>query len=89
VTTSFALGVRDDGSEDLQQRKIDQVLPGEAAREGHLRIVDESGEDYLCPSDLFVVLRLPAAVARRLMSASPKNATKQGSPKLRLRASRA
>jgi hypothetical protein len=89
-TSSFALCVREDGAEDLEQRKIYQVLPDrEAAREGHLRIVDESGEDYLYPSDLFVMLRLPAAVARRLMSASPQNASKQGSPKLRLRASRA
>jgi hypothetical protein len=55
-TSSFALCVRDDGSEDLEQRKIYQVLPDrEAAREGHLRIVDESGEDYLYPSDLFVM----------------------------------
>jgi hypothetical protein len=90
TSSSFALCVRDDGSEDLEQRKIYQVLPDrEAAREGHLRIVDESGEDYLYPSDLFVVLRLPAAVARRLMSATPQRTSKQGSPKLRLRASRA
>jgi hypothetical protein len=89
-TSSFALCVRDDGSEDLEQRKLYQVLPDrEAAREGYLRIVDESGEDYLYPSELFVALRLPAAIARRLMSASQENPRKQGSPKLRLRASRA
>ena len=31
-----------------------------------LHVVDESGEDYVDPSDLFVPVRLPAAVVRRL-----------------------
>lgn len=89
-TSSFALCVRDDGSEDLEQRKLYQVLPDRAgAREGYLRIVDESGEDYLYPSELFVALRLPAAIARRLMSASRQNAPTRGSGKVRLRTNRA
>ena len=70
-TSSFALCIRGDGSEDLEQRKLYQVLPDRAAaREGYLRVVDESGEDYLYPSQLFVALRLPAAIARRLKAAS-------------------
>src|SRR2546425_2317283 len=82
-TSSFALCVRDDGSEDLEQRKLYQVLPDRAAaREGYLRIVDESGEDYLYPSELFVALRLPAAIARRLMSTSRPSTRR--SAKLRL-----
>ncbi len=53
--------------EDLEARKLYQILPDrEAAREGYIRIVDESGEDYIYPSDLFVPVRLPAAVVRRL-----------------------
>lgn len=89
-TSSFALCVRDDGAEDLEQRKLYQVVPDrEAAREGYLRVVDESGEDYLYPSELFVPLRLPAAIARRLMLPSrPTNATRS-SAKLRLRTNRA
>lgn len=89
-TSSFALCVRDDGSEDLEQRKLYQVLPDRAAaREGYLRVVDESGEDYLYPSELFVAVKLPAVIARRLMLASrPTNATR-GSAKLRLRTNRA
>lgn len=64
---SFALCVEDGGSEDLEPRKIYQVLADrEAAREGYIRIVDESGEDYIYPSELFVAIRLPAAVLRRL-----------------------
>jgi hypothetical protein len=53
--------------EDLEARKLYQILPDrEAAREGYIRIVDESGEDYVYPSDLFVPVRLPAGVVRRL-----------------------
>ena len=67
TTDSFALCVEGGGSEDLEARKLYQVLPArEAAREGYIRIVDESGEDYIYPSDLFVPVRLPAAVVRRL-----------------------
>ena len=64
---SFALCVEDGGMEDLEARKVYQVLPDrEAGREGYLRVVDESGEDYIYPSGLFVPVRLPAAVVRRL-----------------------
>lgn len=45
----------------LQARKVYRVLEDSKA-EGHglLRIVDESGEDYLFPADLFVPIELPA-----------------------------
>ena len=63
---SFALCVDDGGMEDLETRKVYQLLPDrEAAREGYVRVVDESGEDYMYPSDLFVPVKLPAAVVRR------------------------
>lgn len=66
---SFALCVEDGGMEDLEARKVYQVLPDrEANREGYVRVIDESGEDYIYPSDLFVAVKLPAAVARRLGS---------------------
>ena len=67
ASSSFALCVEDGGMEDLEARKLYQILPDrEAAREGYIRVVDESGEDYIYPSDLFVPVRLPAAVVRRL-----------------------
>jgi hypothetical protein len=66
TTGSFALCVDDGGMEDLEARKVYQVLPDrEAKREGHVRVIDESGEDYVYPSDLFVPVKLPAAVVRR------------------------
>jgi hypothetical protein len=67
ASSSFALCVEDGGMEDLEARKLYQILPDrDAAREGYIRVVDESGEDYIYPSDLFVPVRLPAAVVRRL-----------------------
>jgi hypothetical protein len=66
---SFALCVEDGGMEDLEARKVYQVLPDrEASREGYVRVIDESGEDYIYPANLFVPVKLPAAVARRLRS---------------------
>ena len=56
----FALCVKNDDSEDLELRKIYRVLPDErASKEGYLRIVDESGEDYLYPGSYFLLIELP------------------------------
>ena len=64
---SFALCVEDGDMEDLEARKVYQVLPDrEASREGYVRVIDESGEDYMYPSDLFVAGEAAAAVVRRL-----------------------
>jgi hypothetical protein len=68
---SFALCVEDGGMEDLEARKVYQVLPDrEATREGYVRVIDESGEDYIYPSVLFVPVRLPASAIRRLRTAT-------------------
>jgi len=77
---SFALCLEDGGMEDLEARKVYQILPDrEAAREGYIRIVDESGEDYVYPSDLFVPVRLPAAVVRRFRGpVRPRSAATRG-----------
>jgi hypothetical protein len=45
----------------LERRKVYQVLPDDkAADAGYLRIVDESGEDYLYPESYFVSVELPS-----------------------------
>ena len=65
--TRFALCIRTDGSEDLEQRKVYQILPDQvASRDGYVRVIDESGEDYLYPAKCFVPVSLPAAVVRSL-----------------------
>jgi hypothetical protein len=66
-TASFALCIEDAGMEDLEARKLYQVLPDrKAVREDYLRVVDESGEGYIYPSSWFVPVKLSAAVVRRL-----------------------
>ena len=51
----------------LELHKMYRVLPDEAAtRDGDLRIVDESGEDYLYPVDYFVAIDLPRDAAHIL-----------------------
>jgi len=60
------------GSEpDLELRKVYKVLPNEAhARDQHLRIIDESGEDYLYPASFFVFVEVPKAAERDLLLVS-------------------
>lgn len=48
------------------RRLYERVPDPEAERRGLLRVIDESGEDYLFPKDLFAVLELPDAVRQRL-----------------------
>ena len=58
--TQFALCIENSGCEDIEKRKLYQILPDEAAaREGYLRVVDESQEDYLYPESYFVFVELP------------------------------
>ena len=56
---------------DLQPRKIYQVLRDESAAESNcLRVIDESGEDYLYPEQYFVLIKLPHA-AESALSVGP------------------
>ena len=68
---SFALCIENKECEDLEKRKIYRVLPDDkAAKEGYLRIVDESGEDYLYPQSYFALIELPRKVQDALQVAS-------------------
>lgn len=70
TTTGFALCIRNDDCEDLERRKVYRVLPDEdAAREGYVRVVDESGEDYLYPASYFVLVELPQEAREALVEA--------------------
>lgn len=71
TTPQFFVCIKNDDCEDLEIRKIYQVLPDEAAAEdGYLRVVDESGEDYLYPQDYFVAIELPRTAEEALLSAA-------------------
>jgi len=55
----------------LEVRKVYQALPDPvAASRGFVRVIDESGEDYLYPSECFVAVELPQAAARVFAGAS-------------------
>ena len=55
----------------LELHKIYRVLPDEdAARDGDIRVVDESGEDYLYRAGDFVLIEVPAAVRNALLPAT-------------------
>ncbi|MGD0226362.1 MAG: hypothetical protein ABSF71_28875 [Terriglobia bacterium] len=69
--SKFVLCIRNDGADDLEPRKVYQVLSDRsAARDGYARVIDESGEDYLYPAEYFVPVRLPAAISPKLVSLS-------------------
>jgi hypothetical protein len=55
----------------LERRKIYVALPdANAEKKGLLRIIDESGEDYLYPKTFFRSIALPQAVKRAVMAAA-------------------
>jgi len=55
----------------LELHKIYRVLADEdAASEGDIRIIDESGEDYLYPSSYFAPIQAPQTVEESLLRAS-------------------
>jgi hypothetical protein len=67
----YMLCIEDKDCEDLERRKIYQVLPDdEASKEGYLRIIDESGEDYLYPESYFIFVKLPREAQDALQKAS-------------------
>ena len=69
--TGFALCIENRGADDLEVRKVYRVLPDKAAAAtGYVRVVDDSGEDYLYPGNYFVLLELPQK-AKRAGQASP------------------
>jgi len=66
----FALCLRNNGNEaSLILGKIYRVLPdARAAKDDLIRIIDESGDDYLFHKKQFVLLELPQTVRRKLLA---------------------
>ncbi|HEY3139015.1 MAG TPA: hypothetical protein VGL29_23550 [Blastocatellia bacterium] len=67
----FAVCINDGGYvDDLKVRTVYQILPDEsAARSNYLRVIDETGEDYLYPANLFVPIEVPTQAAEALLVA--------------------
>ena len=71
----FLVCVRNTGCDDLELRKLYERLPDKGVtREGYVRVVDDSGEDYLYPERYFVAVELPRqaerALARRVLTSA-------------------
>ncbi len=70
--TRYAICFKNKHCEDLVVRKVYPVIPDARAERGnHIRIVDESGEDYLYPADYFFIIELPQKVERALRRTLP------------------
>jgi hypothetical protein len=64
----FMICVNNRGYEaSLELRKIYEVMSDKTAEKHHqLRVIDESGEDYLFPEDYFAPIRLPSETKEKL-----------------------
>jgi hypothetical protein len=66
---NFAVCLAAVEDEDLDVGKVYRILPDAKAGEvGCLRVIDESGEDYLYPAKQFMVLDLPESARERLLA---------------------
>jgi hypothetical protein len=71
-TPRFAVCVKNDGCEaSLERHKIYRLIPdADIESGGEVKVIDESGEDYVYPSEWFVVIDVPKAVEASLLRAS-------------------
>ncbi len=67
----FVVCLENEGYEvALERRKIYRVLPdADAAKHRQIRVIDESGDDYLYPQRVFAPIELPQAVRRAVLAA--------------------
>ena len=70
ITKSFAVCLDNRGNESsLILGKVYRVRPDARAARDHLvRVIDESGEDYLFDADQFVLVDFPLAARRRILA---------------------
>ncbi len=74
VRPVFAVCVANDGCDDLSIGMLYRVLPDEAAAsEDLLRVVDDSGEDYLYPTIRFVIVQVPQSEEQRVLAVAQAN----------------
>ena len=70
VDRRFVPCLKNDDCDDLEKRKVYRVISDEKAeKEGYVRVVDESGEDYLYPATYFVRLQLPQEAEQAIAAA--------------------
>ena len=69
--------------ESLKVRKVYVTLPDErAAEDNFIRVIDETGEDYLYPAELFVPIQVPPKAADVLFKSahSPNHVQMRSTP---------
>lgn len=64
--------LKNDGYDvSLDRRKIYVAIPdASASKHGLVRVLDESGDDYLYPNEYFASVELPASVRRAVLTAA-------------------
>ena len=66
----YVVCIRNDGADDLEVRKIYRILDDpQSSKRGLLRVVDESGDDYLYPAAYFVRVELPHEAEQAIAAA--------------------
>jgi hypothetical protein len=68
--TRFAICVDNGGyDDDLRLGTVYQILPDELAAKSHdLRVIDETGEDYIYPAAYFVFIQVPPEAEQVLLT---------------------
>ena len=55
----------------LEKRKIYEAIPDPVAeKHGQVRVIDESGEDYLFPQEYFIPVSLPKNIEEAVIKAA-------------------
>jgi hypothetical protein len=72
VSRQLVVCVKNEGyPASLEKRKIYVALPDPVAeKHGQLRVIDESGEDYLYPRRFFVSVTLPQSARKAVLTAA-------------------
>ncbi|MBC7931984.1 MAG: hypothetical protein H7Z38_15605 [Rubrivivax sp.] len=76
--SSYVLCIDDGGyPESLEVRKVYAVLPDDrAATNDYIRVIDETGEDYLYPAKYFVPIQVPPEAAKVLPAGTKRDSAR-------------
>ncbi|NJN46622.1 MAG: hypothetical protein HC808_09235 [Candidatus Competibacteraceae bacterium] len=65
--SKFVLCIENKDCDDLEKGKVyPKLSDSKAKREGFIRVIDESGEDYLYPESYFVPIEIPVEARHAL-----------------------
>ena len=72
MSSKFVICIKnDDYPASLEVRKLYSRIPdSDAEQHGQIRIIDESGDDYLYPEEYFKAIELPVEVERSIAGAA-------------------